>query len=545
MEMQLGAVNALTKVLSVTVGDIEKGTATPPRPLHAGGKKYDVDSMIARLVAVALEMIFRGASHAAVSAIFTTKTGWSQLTPILRVMELAEEGSLQHADVTIANLSKLLLYVSRVQHLRLPLAQQHGVLEFLSRISTSILNADGRVVRLRTLTNLVYEDENKTTVLQRISLLDSVIQISHLDLDPTARGYASTVLMDLASSTNNQVEMAKNEKLLGALVKLASVEKVASTRESAITAIQSLAYTKNNRPRLVAFKNGIILEVMKKVLNGDTDEKCRRRAAGALTNLVCDETVEVMGCYNGLLETLAIASSNDISLDVQSRAAMALTKLAAGITVRMKDCYPKCLDSLVVASLKNSSISAVLRVKARDPANRSSMVSHPGILDTLADICLDASNRTESMTLAGTKTIDLLKDKDNAMRAIMHLANDDQNRRRMCTPHLLDALVEGAKLPDDQPLHEEIRNSAIRTIERLATEFENRSTMAHHEGLLVAVAAAVEREANLEAQDSLAIKKKIGILESRSSASTSSPIPLHPQKVHLAKPLLMSLLVSM
>ena len=507
----------------MTIGDIEKLASR-----LTSSKKYDAHSIIVRLVAVALEMIFRGASQAAISMVFTKAPGWGQLKPILRVLELAEEGSIHQADVTILNLSRGLLYVSRIPDLRAPLAQEQGVLDFVSRISKSILNADGRVVRLRILTNLVYDDENKTIILQRDSLLDSVLQISHLDMDATAREYASIILMDLASSSTNQVIMAKNERLLGILVKLATIEKVGSTREAAITSIQSLAYTKGNRERMVVFKNGIILEAMKKVLNSDNNEKCRKRAAGAITNLVSDETTETMGRYEGLLDTLAVVSTSDISQDVRDRAAVALTKLAAGITVRMHDCFSTCLDALIVASLKNSSISSVLRVKARDPANRSSMVSHPGILDTLADICLEKSPRADSMK--STNMIDLQRDKDNAMRAIMHLTNEDKNRLSMCTPRIIDALVEGAKLPDGDPVQEDIRDSAIRAIERLATEFDNRSVLARHEGMLVAIAAAAEREARLDTEASLAAKKLAAV---------------ETEKVHLAKALLMSLLVAM
>ena len=72
------------------------------------------------------------------------------------------------------------------------------------------------------------------------------------------------------------------------------------------------------------------------------------------------------------------------------------------------------------------------------------------------------------------------------MRAIMHLTNETKNRTIMCTKRILDALVQGASL--DDPKQDEIRDSAVRAIERLATEFSNRGTMARHEGLLVAIA---------------------------------------------------------
>ena len=167
----------------------------------------------------------------------------------------------------------------------------------------------------------------------------------------------------------------------------------------------------------------------------------------------------------------------------------------------------KLLDALVVASLSQTcnSVAAVLRLKARDPENRDTMARHPGVLDTLADICIDDSAD--------------LKDKDNAMRALMHLTNESANHKVMCNKKVLNALVKGASM--DGANIEEIRDSAICALERLATEYSNRGLMARHDGLLVAVAQATEREAQSE---------DAGAISGRS---------------YLAKPLLMSLLVAM
>jgi hypothetical protein len=481
VELQNGAASVLAKVLSMTDDDDE-----------------------ARMICAAIEMVFR-AQTKYVHVAFD-KCGSIMIPLLLRLLDRGESGNMKHADVSILNITKTLLYISRVSELRVNLARDQGMLDALRRVATSILNPDCRVARIRIVANIVNCEENKALMLEHEGLLDSLLRIAHLDLSDSAREYAGLALMDLASAPSNQVPMAKNEKLLGTLVKMVLVEKFASTRESAITALQNLAFTKENRSRLVAFKQGIVMEALKKALGGDKNDKARRRAAGALTNLACDETAEGMGCHKGLLDTLAIVATKDESKEVQTRAAMALTKLAASITAKMS-CYNSLLDALVVASLSPAanSVSAVLRVKARDPENRESMARHPGILDTLADICIN--DRSD------------LKDRDNAMRAIMHLTNESANRTAMCNKTILEALVKGASL-DDLKL-EDIRDSAVRAIERLATEFSNRPFMARHRGLLVAVAKATEREARLEEEGAKA------------------------EHAFLAKPLLMSLLVAM
>jgi len=480
-ELQHGAATILAKTLSMTDDDDE-----------------------IRMICAAIEMVFRG-SPKYVHVAFD-KVGSVMIPLLLRLLERCEGGNMKHADVSILNITKTLLYLSRITELRVCMARQQGMLDAMRRVATSILNPDCRIARTRIIANLANCEENKVLIYEHEGLLDSILRIGHLDLSETAREYASYALMDLASAPANQVPLARNEKLLGTLVKMVLMEKVAATRESAVTALQNLAFTKENRSILVDFKGGIVLEALRKALNSDKNDKARRRAAGALTNLACLETAGRMGSHKGLLDTLAIVATKDESDDVQMRSSLALTKIASNVTIRM-ECYASLLDALVVASLSKcaNSVSAVMRVKARDAENRESMARHPGILDTLADICVSPGSS--------------LKDKDNAMRAIMHLTNENSNRKVMCNKTILEALVVGAS--SDEPEMDEIRDSAIRAIERLATEFSNRPYMARHHGLLVAVAKATEREAKLE--------------ESGAGVEQS----------FLAKPLLMSLLVAM
>ena len=411
-----------------------------------------------------------------------------------------------HIDVIILNASRVLLHISRVRDLRPTLARKQGMIDCIRQSSMHFLNSECRVMHIRIATNLVDCDDNKALLCGSPGFLDMLKFVAHSDTNHLARDYAVLALMDLSSFPANQITMVTHENLLGTLVKMALVEEMASVRESAISALQNLAYAKENRLRLVVYKEGIVLEALRNALSGDANDKARRRASGALTNLACDETAEAMGNHKGLLDTLAIVAANDANPEVQSRAAMALTKVAGSITLGMQ-CFEKLLDALVVASLSQTcnSVAAVLRLKARDPENRDTMARHPGVLDTLADMCIDDSAD--------------LKDKENAMRALMHLTNESANQKVMCNKKILNAIVKGASM--DGANTEEIRDSAICALERLATEFSNRAFMARHDGLLVAVAQATEREARLE---------DAGAISGRS---------------FLAKPLLMSLLIAM
>lgn len=480
-EINYGAANVLSVILSMTDDDDE-----------------------VRMLCSALEMVFRG-NQKVVQYAFQ-EVGATVVPILLRILDRCENGTVKHADVSIMNITKTLLYFSRVSELRMALARHQGMLDALVRVATSTLNADCRFARTRIFANLANCDENKMMMLEHDKLLDSLLRIAALDLSDKAREYAGAAIMDLASCPANQIRMANIDKLLGTLVKLAVIEDVAVTRECAITSIQNLAFAKDNRIRLVTYSSGVVLEALKKTLSGDPNDKARRRAAGALTNLACEETAGRMGNHKGLLETLAVVSTKDESNEVQSRASLALTKVASSITCKMA-CHETLLDSLVVASLSSNvnSVSTVLRVKARDPENRESMACHPGILDTLGDIC--------------ASKVYTVKDRENSMRAIMHLTNEIKNVKVMCNETILEALVVGVSLEGCD--FEGMRESAVVAMERLATEFSNRQYMARHNGLLVAVAKATEREAKLELSG-----KVVG-------------------KPLLAKPLLMSLLVAM
>ena len=456
-----------------------------------------------RMLCAALEMVYR-ASTSAVSRTF--QEGSDVVPLLLKLLERCETSHQKHADVSILNITKVLLYFSRVAELREKLARHHGMLDALTRVGVSILSADCRVLRMRVIANLSNAEENKVMMMSSQGLLDSILKIAALDLSDKAREYASASLMDLASSSGTQVSMANHDKLLSTLVKLAVTDEKEETREYAVTAMQNLAFSKENRERLVTFADGVVVEALKKALSVDTNEKTRRRAAGALTNLACEETAELMASHNGLLEILSRVTTQDKNDDVQKRASLALSKIITSCGSNSKSFEP-AMNALVIAATSPNStgIPAVFRVKARNASRRSKMARIPGLIETLAEMSM-SENYTS-------------RDKDNATRAIMHLTNESENRKIMCNKVILKALLEASCTEGSE--NTETRDSAIVAIERLATEVSNRQYMARHDGLLVAIAKATERESKSE----LAGEKK------------SQP--------RLAKQLLMSLLLAM
>jgi hypothetical protein len=456
-----------------------------------------------RMLCSALEMVYR-ASTAMVSKTF--QEGSDVVPLLLKLLERVETMQQRHAEVSILNITKVLLYFSRVGELRTYLARYHGMLDALKRVSVASLSTDCRVLRMRVIANLSNAEDNKVLMISHQELLDSILKIAALDFSDKAREYGSAALMDLASSTGTQILMASNDKLLSTLVKLAATDEKEETREYAVTAMQNLAFSKENRERLVTFASGVVVEALKKTLSVDSNEKSRRRAAGALTNLACEETAEILAAHNGLVEILSRVTTHDKNDDVQKRASLALSKIASSCVTNSTS-FNRTMNALVIAATSPNStgVPAVFRVKARNASRRSEMARVPGLIETLAEMSTSSSYTS--------------KDRDNATRALMHLTNETENRKVMCNKVVLNALIKASNLEGDD--NSDTRDSAIVAIERLATEVSNRQYMARHTGLLVAIAKATERESKSE----LAGEKN------------SQP--------RLAKQLLMSLLLAM
>jgi hypothetical protein len=221
------------------------------------------------------------------------------------------------------------------------------------------------------------------------------------------------------------------------------------------------------------------------------------------------------------------------------------------------------LDALVVTSLNKihcPRVTAVVRSIARNnPKHRPIIARHDGIVDTLADILHTSrvlatshdkqnnDNDDEIVARQNRKTIYNVSERINAIHAIAHLVNsNDETRTFLCgRPTLLTAIVLATQENDTQDM-------AVRALERLATVSSNRYVLAHCNGLIVAVAEAVEREALREKQRNNAIQAGQVFVENRcddddicSTDDRTDHNGSNGTSCYLAKPLLMSLLVAM
>ncbi|KAL7427886.1 hypothetical protein ACHAXH_001685 [Discostella pseudostelligera] len=472
-ELYLGAANVLCLVLSMS------------------DQEDEIQSICS-----ALEMVYRAEKEAIINSY--QDVGATLVPLLLRLLERCEKNrKVISTGDTISHISRTLLHLTRIPELRVFLAGQPGMLLALERVASHPLSAKNH--------------GNKVTIFDRGSLMEATMSVATLDKVETVREYAAAVLMDLSSCPANQALMARMDKVLATLVKLSVADDKVETREYAVSGLQNLAFEKVNRIQLVTYGGGIVIEALKKCVSTDSNDKTRRRSAGALTNLVCDETAEIMSNHSNLFQTLALASYSDENEDVQQRATLALTKLANSITIKMP-CWGALLDALVFAAqctVAEGIVSAMFRVKTRVEENRMSMANHPRLLEALTELCLRP--RASDDDKSG------YKDCENATKAIAHLPNEPRNHRIICNQNILAALVHGASLDGQAGMV--TRDAAILTMERIATEHSNRPMMARYPGVLVSIAKATERE----------MREELNV--------RGQP--------RLAKPLLMSLLVAL
>merc|ERR1740124_1809592 len=240
-ELEHGAANMLCLVLSMTEEEDE-----------------------IRMICAALEMVHRASTEMVCKSF--QDVGPKAIPLLLRFLQRCENTNMKHAEVSILNITKVLLYFSRVAKLRDPLARHPDLLSALTRIGTAALNPDSRVLRMRVIANLSSFEDNKMLMMEHDGLIPAVLKVAALDLSEGAREFASACLMDIAWSPNTQVELAKNEKLLSTLIKLAVTDDKDETRVYAVTATQKLAFRKENRTIMVHYSNGAVLEALKKII---------------------------------------------------------------------------------------------------------------------------------------------------------------------------------------------------------------------------------------------------------------------------------------
>lgn len=352
-----------------------------------------------------------------------------------------------------------------------------GKEEMLNIIRIIILDSESnlgaKLDAVATLKNITYYAENdRLKILHHPGLMDALIRLCTVHGDEMGKEFASAVIRNLAMAPNTKIPMVEHSCLLDVLVELTDDPDL-KTRRNAISAIGSLAIADENSLAFVTHGEGIILQIMQKLVEEEEDSIIRRRAARALRCFGRKETVEMIVDCRNIVDSLCNVAMKDTSIEAQIEAIEALACYISHAH-EMKPYYKKMLDAMV--NIANSSPPAscietlikTLNTLSCFERHRKPMTDHAELIKTIS-----------KMTKSQKTSITCL---EQASSAFYNLSCDEEARETMMNTDLLKLLVSiGSNDLEEGSL---CKNYAVRALVNLGSAESNRECMAQEDGLL-------------------------------------------------------------
>lgn len=320
------------------------------------------------------------------------------------------------------------------------------------------------------LKNVTYYVNDAWDFLSEIpGIISSLINISSCLGSCEAKDSArvSAIWRNIAVIHDNRRRLAQNQFILSALYALATTRRSSSNGSDWITitrnvlcTILSLSMDAECCCILLLHGDGMFSGLIQGMFDC-VDETARKRASRIVRLWASHESsgALLVRCH-GLVDRVSSAAIHDRSLDVRREAAEAFGR-CAGL------CWPMpqqraVLDALAsICSSSTSSARVVARAlkgQAAHPTNRVLLMERPIYLESLITIALDQSNPSAA--------------REDACCALADLTAEKRNRQRMATAKLLEALCVNMAAPTT-------RDHAVRAVVHLSEEEENISRMAH------------------------------------------------------------------
>lgn len=328
-------------------------------------------------------------------------------------------------------------------------------------------------------------EESRLQILDQPGMLKSLAQLPFvIHHDVKGIEWLSSIFRNIAVTPSTRVVLAQNTEVLSALIRLASQGSRRATRNVLCT-LDCLAMESDYCVGMVMHGDGILLNVLRRMIEEEPDDVVRRRAARALRLLARDKAIPLLINDNILMDSLASCALHDSAREVRIEAASAFTSCSSLVRAPMPQ-HDAVLESLT--NLANEKrvlpevVAKALKEQALHPMNRVPMANHVGLLHALAKIAMEGDGSVVA--------------KGYATSALYDLSSEEANREKMATPQVLQALVTNATDRNDDM--REARDQSIKTLLNLALVASNLKQMATHEGLLNALvqyaATATEAE---------------------------------------------------
>jgi hypothetical protein len=277
-----------------------------------------------------------------------------------------------------------------------------------------VMTEAARFNTIATLTNLAAAEENRITMLTTPGLVDNIARVVQNERSDVARQCSALALMNLSNGDKNHVPEMASELLLETLVTLIN-DDLPETRRNAAVALFNVACADENTLRVARYKDGVILGALLEIITNEDSDDSRAEAAETLFNMSCsdaEETTDRMANHPALLENLAgVLHSPRASIDVKLYCSATLRRMAEIIRAPMIS-QGALLSALVKAATwtRTSDIAEALDAHAEYEDNRLPMAEHHGLLNTLSSLSQLATGgaETEQIREAAIRTIEKL-----------------------------------------------------------------------------------------------------------------------------------------
>lgn len=455
-ELREGAANILYQklafALSLSCHSYDDKEDTLQRLRRGGSDAADHEI---GLICSCLEMVHRASPDAIAATWYDI--GEDILPILVRVMErpffqLTSSGK-PNRDLKLAvqKVTKLLAMYSLVPEAKYPMVVCPGLLPVLVKVIDTrnlnrvrphgpamgyngvrgagagtglVMTEAARFNTIATLTNLAAAEENRITMLTTPGLVDNIARVVQNERSDVARQCSALALMNLSNGDKNHVPEMASELLLETLVTLIN-DDLPETRRNAAVALFNVACADENTLRVARYKDGVILGALLEIITNEDSDDSRAEAAETLFNMSCsdaEETTDRMANHPALLENLAgVLHSPRASIDVKLYCSATLRRMAEIIRAPMIS-QGALLSALVKAATwtRTSDIADALDAHADYEKNRRPMAEHHGLLNTLSSLAQLATGgaETEQIREAAIRTIEKLA-RDEVARPLL------------------------------------------------------------------------------------------------------------------------------
>jgi len=372
------------------------------------------------------------------------------------------------------HIMKVFRSLSRLRSASVAMVHHEHILAILQTVVLDReTNLGAKLEAIATLKNIsFYAEDFRYVILQHPGLLDALIKVCTDRGDDVGREFASAVVRNLAMAPDTKVPMAEHSCLLDVLIELAD-DSNQKTKRNAVSAIGSLAIEDENSMVFVTHGEGVILQIMQRLLEKDSDAIVRRRAARALRCFGRKDTVGMIVDRQEIVESLSRVAMGDPTIEAQVEAVEALACYISHAET-MSPYYGSIMDAIIKIAKSSPSSSCIetlaktMNMLACHESHRIPMVNHVYLLETMTSLATNLSSTSISRKYVA--------------KALHSLSSEDDNREKMACTHMLITLIAIAS--DEKDECGTARQHAIRTLNNLAQNERNKKPMVDAKGLL-------------------------------------------------------------